>query len=288
MRNVPSKLNSVNNVGKGNKAWVKLQNGPKYLELIFVTNYPAADLEKITIDLGGVHQQGEIIECTGTDLKQVESYRNDKYSFARVAPHIYVLQLGNQEANTDVGQLFTGLVTLQTDNVLVNVHIKSASAVADNDAFIDMYAESTEPSVLLGERDEAGNVMRQTIPMLKPHTVTNNKIGEVDYFTLPDEAGLEYRRLFVSGGAISEIELKKDGTTKYEETSQVAEFQQARQGRVPQAGVFVVDFVRRGWVMTDTFKPQHNRELRMRMKVTVAQNIRVLVDGFVRLAQAQR
>lgn len=287
MRNVPSKVNTVNNVGKGNKAWVKLSNGPKYLELLFVTNYPAADLEKITIDLGGVHQMGEIIECTGTDLKQVEGYRNKDYTFAGSAPYYYVLQLGNQEAKTDVGQQYSGLVTLQNDNVLVNIHIASGSAVADNVAYIDMYSESTEPSAALGELTDKGEPVRQVIPMLKPHTITNNTTGDVDYFTLPADAGVEYRRLFLAGGTISEIEIKKDGGTKYEETAAVAAFQQGREKRVPQAGVFVVDFVRRGWVMSDTFIPQHKRELRLRMKVTVAENIRVLVDGFTRLSAPQ-
>lgn len=285
MRNVPSKLNGVNNIVAGQKAWVKVPNGPKYLEFVIVSNIPAAGIDKVTIDVGGVHQLGEIVEVSGADLKMIESYRNKEYTFAGAAPYIYVLQLGNQEANTDLGQMFSGLVTTLNDNVLLNIYIKAGEATANK--YIDVYTESTEPSAALGELDQNGRPVRQIVPMIKPHTVTNTVTGEVDYTTLPDEAGLEYRRLFLSGGTVTEVEIKKDGETKYEETQIVAEFQQGREKRVPQAGVFVVDFVRRGWVMSDTFKPQHNRELRLRMQVGVAENIRVLVDGFIRLARPQ-
>lgn len=285
MRNVPSKLNGVNNIVAGQKAWVKLDNGPKYLELILVTNIPKAGIEKVTIDVGGVHQLGEIVEVSGDDLVMMEDYRNKEYDFAVADPYIYVLQLGNQEANTDLGQMFSGLVTTLNDNVLLNVYIKAGEATANK--YIDAYAESTEPSAALGEVDQNGRPVRQIVPMIKPHTVTNTVTGEVDYTTLPSEAGLEYRRLFISGGGVTEVEIKQDGTTKYEETQTVAEFQQGREGRVPQAGVFVVDFVRRGWVMSDTFKPQHLRQLRLRMQVAVAENLRVLVDGFIRLNKPQ-
>ena len=285
MRNVPSKLNGVNNIVAGQKAWVKVDNGPKYLEFVIVSNIPKAGIEKVTIDVGGIHQLGEIIEVSGDDLVMMEDYRNKEYDFAGAAPYIYVLQLGNQEANTDLGQMFSGLVTTLNDNVLLNIYIKAGEATASK--YIDVYAESTEPSAALGEVDGAGRPVRQIVPMIKPHTVTNTVTGEVDYTTLPSEAGVEYRRLFLSGGDVSEVEIKQDGATKYEETKTVAEFQQGREARVPQTGVFVVDFVRRGWVMSDTFKPQHSRQLRLRMQVATAENIRVLVDGFIRLANPQ-
>jgi hypothetical protein len=293
MRNVPQKLNTVNNVGAGNKAWVKLQNGPKYLELVFVSNYKPEHLEKITIDLSGTHQVGEIIEATGADLVMCEDYVNDKYTFATEAPYIYVLSLGNQEANTDMGQQFSGLVTLQNDNILVNIHIASNAndtgngGVANAEAYIDAYAEATEPSLALDEIDKNGRPQRVVLPMLKPHTITNNTVGEVDYFTLPDEIGVEYRRMYLSGGDLAKVEIKKDGSTPYEENKEVAEFMQTRAGRTPQAGVFVVDFVRLGWVQSDTFMPQHERELRLRMDVKTAENVRVLIDGFKRLVKPQ-
>lgn len=285
MRNVPIKLNGVNNIVAGQKAWVKVPNGPKYLEFIIVSNIPPAGIDKVTIDVGGVHQLGEVVEASGADLVMMEDYVNKEYDVAGAAPYIYVLQLGNQEANTDLGQMFTGLVTTLNDNVLLNVYIKAGEATASK--YIDVFAESTEPSAALGEVSADGRPIRQIVPMIKPHTVTNTVTGEIDYTTLPDEAGLEYRRLYLMGGGVDDVEIKMDGQTKYEENKVVAEFQQKREARVPQASVFVIDFVRRGWVISDTFKPQHSRELRLRMNATAAENIRVLVDGFIRLNQPQ-
>ncbi|WP_261840891.1 major capsid protein P2 [Aliamphritea ceti] len=285
MRNVPGKLNGVQNIVSGQKAYVKVQNGPKYLEFIIVSNIPKEGIEKVTIDVGGVHQLGEVVEVTGDDLVMMEDYRVKEYAFAASAPYIYVLQLGNQEANQDFAQMAGGLVTTLNDNVLLNIYIKSTDATANK--FIDVHYEATQPIAELGEIGPNGEPVRVTVPMIKPHTVTNNVTGDVDYMTLPAEPGLSVRRYYLSGGDIDSVEIKLDGQTKYDETKAVAEFQQNREKRTPQAGVFVVDFVRRGWILKDVFRPQHSRELRLRMKVATAENIRILVDGLITLPTPQ-
>ena len=63
-RITPFKLNTIEGIARGEKATVRLQNGPTYQELVFESNLPPAQISKFTVDIGGVYQIGEILSVT--------------------------------------------------------------------------------------------------------------------------------------------------------------------------------------------------------------------------------
>lgn len=276
-RLIPFKLNAFDAVAAGQKAYTKLPNGPTYQEILIETNIPAAKIDKVTLDLGGMNQMGEIVEVLGSELVMIEKYKGVTVNEAGPT-YTYVIALGSREAKSDPGQLVTGLVTLPTDNIILNVYLNSTlGTLTPATPFINGYASAS-----------AAQTQRSVIPMLKPHTIIVTSIGDNDYLNVTGDAGVELRRLYLSGGDISKVELWKDGVREYEETAEINEFMQLREERVPQAGKFIVDFVRRGWVLADTFKPQRRSELKLRMTIGTAENVRMLVESFKVLATPQR
>ncbi len=270
----PFLLNPFDGVGAGQKAWVKLSNGPTYQEIVIETNIPPAEIEKVTVDIGGVHSLGEIIEIEGAELVTFEKYKGVTVGTGPV--YYYVIPFGSREAKTDTGELLTGLVTLPNDVVMLNVYQKGTLTPAA--PYIKGHATAS-----------ASRTERRIIPYIKPQTIVVTATGQIDYMSLPHDAGMEYRRLWMKGD-INKAELWKDGVMEFESMQDVNEFLQDRRDRVPQSGWFVMDFISSGYVMADTFRPQHRNELKLRLDMAAAANVRCQVEGFKVLSEdrAQR
>lgn len=271
MRILPFKMNAFDQISAGNISKLKLSNGPTYQEIVLETNVPAAEIDKVTIDLGGVHSVGQIIEMKGTELEAFEKYKGQTGQGAGPV-YYHVIPLGSREAKTDAGMMMTGLVTLAQDNIILSVHL--AGSVTPTTPYITAWAYAS-----------AARSVRSVIPMIKPHTIVITGTGEQDYMSLPADPGMRYRRLWLKDGDLSRVELWKDGVREVEEDVSVTEFIQKREDLVPQTDWVVTDFVRNGYVVADVFSPQYRTELKLRLTVGTAENVRMLVEGYKVLSQ---
>ncbi len=302
MRVRPFKLNAFEGVGAGQVAYTKLPNGPTYQEIVIASNVSYEYIEKVTIDLGGIHQVGEIIEMTGNDLHRrnnkiqdliisttLSEYSHKDSAGDWVYEKMYVIPLGSEEAMTDVGKMLSGLVTLPNDNILLKVALKSGLTSDDTE-------DGKPPRLTAYAYASASRTERTIIPLIKSHHISVPGQGELDYMNIPADPGIEYRRWWLftidnslqqSGSAYGNVELDtveiwKDGVREFEEPQWLTEYMQRRAGMSTDSQRYCIDFVRGGWVMADTFKPQHRYELKLRMGVTAQQegNLRLLTEGF--------
>lgn len=270
-RLTPFELNAFDSVGAGQKAHTKLPTGPTYQEVVLISNVPPAKIDKVTVDLGGIHQMGEIIEMTGAQLVTLEKYKGVTVGAGPV--YFYVVPFGQRDAKTDAGQWSTGLVTLPNDNVLINVYLNADLG-------------GITPYIKGHARASKSQSVRYVIPMMKPHSIIVTSTGDNDYMGLPSDPAIRLRRLWLKGGDISKVELWKDGTRQYEQTLEVTEYIQKREEKMPQPDYFVLDFVQSGWMLADVFSPARLNELKMRMKVGTVENIQLLVEGYKVLTEA--
>lgn len=265
-RIVPFKLNTFEGVQAGERAYTKLPNGPTYQEIVLVTNLEAAEIKKVSTHLGGVHQVGEIVEVTGEELAMFEAYKGNHQD-----ANVFVIPFGAMEARTDVGMMFSGLVTLPSDNIMLYVEL--ADVVAAETPSIEGWAYAS-----------ASQTERNVIPMIKPHTIVTNAAGDVDYTNLPQDA--KVRRLHFKGD-LTRVLIKKDGADRFEQSDVVNDFQLQRHKRTPQAGYFHVDFVKEGYVAADLFEPRAVNDLTIRMTTASAGNVRMLVESVKVLGNSQ-
>ncbi len=247
----------------GQKTQIRLANGPTYQELMFQSNVPPERVEKISINLGGVHSLGDIVELTGEDAKMLEAYKGRNYG-AVDGVHTYIIPLGNREGRTELGQFYSGLVTLATDTV--NVSIQLASSTSQVQPWFEGHATAT-----------ATQRTREMVPIIKSQTVINNVAGEFDFQNL--QRDLAYKRLHLKGD-IKRVVLNRDGSESWDLTDTVNTFMLKREDMKPQAGIYHMDFVQRGFIALDVYKAQLTRsELNMKLTMGTAENVRVLMEA---------
>lgn len=267
-RTLPIKVNPVESVSAGQEAWVKLSNGPTYQQLLIESNIPPAEMEKISVDLGGVHDEGIIFDALGTELITKDKYKGKTVPGA--APYFYMVEFGQLDGKTDGGQMYSGLVTLPTDNIRLLFDLADELTPGAPYIKVSGYASASQP-------------VRTFIPYLRPQTIIVNETGTVTYSSLPTKKNLHYRRLWLFGGGLTQVELYKDGGRQYHGVKASVEYMQKYLELVPQSGVWVVDFVERGFVLMDLYDPKYKNEQYLEMQAGTAENIRCLVEGVRRL-----
>lgn len=247
----------------GQKVQIRLANGPTYQELMFESNVPPERVEKISINIGGVHSLGDIIEVTGEDAKMLEAYKG-RSTGAVGGVHTYIIPLGNREGRTELGQFYTGLVTLPTDTI--NVSIQLAKSTSQVQPWFKGHATVT-----------AAQPTRTMVPIIKSQTVINNVDGEFDFQNL--QRDLAYKRLHLKGD-IKRVVLNRDGSDSWDLTDSVNKVMLKREDMKPQNGFYHLDFVQRGFIAMDLYKAQlTSSELNLKITMGTPENVRLLVEA---------
>jgi hypothetical protein len=265
-RITPFKLNTIEGIARGEKATVRLQNGPTYQELVIESNIAPDMISKFTVDIGGVYQIGEILAVTGE-----EAYMLEKYHGRNQVAYKYVLAFGSTEGRTDKGQLFSGLVTLPSDNIILGIELKASTSTVVPTFTGWAFASAAQP-------------VRVLVPQIKSQIITNTAIGDIDFPHLPVDAAIQRIHLL---GDVDKAIIIKDGNQPFELTKSVNNFMLMRNEKAPQAGYFHIDFVQRGWVLMDMFNPVNVANLNLRLTMTAANNVRVLIESVRQLAAPQ-
>lgn len=272
-RVLPAEMAHFDNVVLGQEAVSKLPNGPTYEILVLETNVPPAGIESVVLDMGGSYNRGEVINVSGADLLMMWKYKGLTDIHGTGPVYFYPIPLASIEANTELGEQFSGLVTLSSDNNQLKVRINAGAQPKDG------AGNAAAPTMKVHAWASAARAVRKFIPVIKSQTVQNNATDVYDHPNLPATVGTYYRRLYLHG-PVDQVEIKKDDVNRWPPTEKAtAELQQTWFGRKPVPGIFVVDFCPEGYVFRDLFNPLHRKQLLLKMRMTAAQNVRILYES---------
>lgn len=274
MLQVLNRLNGLNGVAWGSKASVALPAGPTYTEIQLQTSLMANQIRFVNVVLNGE----TIIQVSGDDLVMMEKYKNHHVQEATFDAEgaltqlgIFVIPFTNPTAKNQIGANFGGLVTLQGENITLEVEIKEGTG----NLSLSGYAYTTE-----------AQGRRVWEPNIKTHTFQANSTGLNDYPSFPGGSDVFLRRAYFKGD-ISRLILERDRTTLFDATKAIYEFQQKRVDRVPQAGYFVFDPTIYGYEMADVLNTGKKSEFVFRMDLGVALPVPILVESVKQVASLQ-
>lgn len=262
MLQVLKRLNGFNGVAWGSKASVALPAGPTYTEIHLETSLTAAQIRRVNVVLNG----DTIVTVSGADLVMMEKYKGH-----HVQAGIFVIPFTNPTAKNQIGANFGGLVTLQGENITLEVETAEGSGALSLSGF----AYTTE-----------AQARRVWEPNIKTHIFQANSTGLNDYPSFPGSNQVFLRRAYFKGD-LSRLILERDGTTLFDATKGVYEFQQTRVGRVPQGGVFAFDPTLYGYEMADVLNTGKVSEFVFRMDLGTAAAVPILVESVKQVASLQ-
>lgn len=281
MLQVLKRLNGLNGVAWGSKASVALPAGPTYTEIHLETSLRADQIRFVNVVLNGE----TIVQASGADLIMMEKYKNHHVQEATFETTgtgesavttltqlgVFVIPFTNPTAKNQIGANFGGLVTLQGENITLEVEIKEGSGALS----LGGYAYTTPA--------EARRVWE---PNIKTHTFQANSTGLNDYPSFPGSNQVFLRRAYFKG-AVSRLILERDGTTLFDATKGVYEFQQKRVERVPQDGYFIFDPTIYGYERADVLNTGKVSEFVFRMDLGAAVAVPILVESVKQVASLQ-
>jgi hypothetical protein len=274
MLQVLKRLNGFNGVLWGSKASVALPAGPTYTEIHLETSLTAAQIRQVNVILNG----DTIVAVSGADLVMMEKYKGHHVQEAEfdgddnlTQSGVFVIPFTNPNAKNQQGGNFGGLVTLAGENITLEVEI------ADGSGALTLAGHSYTT---------AAQARRIWEPNIKTHIFQANSTGLNDYPSFPASAAVNIRRAYFKGD-LSRLILERDGTTLFDATKGVYEFQQTRVGRVPQTGYFTFDPTIYGYEMADVLNTGKVSEFVFRMDLGTAASVRILVESIKQVASLQ-
>ena len=109
----------------------------------------------------------------------------------------------------------------------------------------------------------------------------NHNFGAAGKFPLDipygKQGGTIVKRLHLFGATVTAVEIKKNGITIHDSTAAVESFNQTEYGRVPQAGVYTVDFVKDG-NMSNALNTANANTMEYYATVSGAGNVQVVAE----------
>ncbi|WP_018691973.1 major capsid protein P2 [Algicola sagamiensis] len=265
MFKTPKKLDSFVGQGWGQKASVKLHNGPTYEEVHLHTNLKPNEFY-ITVSLNGE----DIYKLTGDELVMLESYKNHF-----VEEGVYVIPFADISAKTKNGVNYTGLVTLPTDNILLDIHITGHAST-----------ERQQDPVQISGLAYMGGAQPQRIfvPKFITRTMQAANQGENEY-NAQGAINRTVKRMFFKSGLIEEIKVVRDNLQIFECTAKQNAFMQKRFKRIPQKEVFVFDPIVTGFALDNRFMTFYESQLKFTVTTSdIPHTIPILFEEVVQVA----
>ena len=223
---------------------------------------------KSHLDLLKLKANGKVIlEGSGAQIDKLNAYRGLATDPAYL-DLAFVDLVGKQEFDQAVGALDS---SLGVENLTVEATINGATAPA-----LSMRIKETAP-----QRNEKGVAAPFAGLMAKvlryPFSVAN---GGVLPITVPfgPQNGAVIKRLHVEHtGNMTGATVKEDGLVIHESTTARNEYEQTRQGRVPQANMYTIDFMVDGNIRK-ALDTRFSRSLEWLFDFSAADNGHVLVE----------
>lgn len=202
-------------------------------------------IERITLQLGGtsltkamltsiqLKANGKIIyDTTGSRVDTRMQYRGITANAG-----FLVLDFSEIRSKTELGQSLGSIDTTRGITSL-KLEINIAGATAPT---LQAYAEVDRPQV-----DAAQSSTRDLIARVHPSTQTIGGSGQfslaVPHFSVAD-GGSIFKRITIFSANMTGLLIKKNGVVVEENIKALNDFQQTEYKKVPQAGVYMMDFI---------------------------------------------
>lgn len=228
------------NVGANQTATCSLPMGMTILRVILAlggTTFTKAHILDLKLKANG----RVVFQATGPDLDKLNKFRGmyDDVGFL-------TLDFSELKARTINGERIGGLDTSVLQNATLEVKIGGATAPS-----LDAFIEQDDPQYNYESGVVNNNGVQFLCHKLLQYPFSNSVSGKMVIDNLPKAAtGTLIKRLHIlsTSGAdiVDDIEIKVNNFAVFDATRQVLQFNQKECGRVPQAGLFTVDFVKNG------------------------------------------
>ena len=241
----PTKLNSFNGTGYGEKASLTIPVGPTYEEIFLETNLTASQLQRVSISLNA----DEIIVLDGDMMKKLEAYKG-----LTQTEGFFTIPLSDITAKTKNGVRYTGLVTELGDNITLEVEIADNSNA--NPPAIKLQAWATV---------SARQDVRVVVPKIKKQTMQATST-ENEFLELVSGPLQLVRRMHFMSDQIHSLQIYRDFVKVFDASKGLEEMRAKRNRRFWQTGCFHFDPIMRGFYIDELFPTMHSSELKFTVK----------------------
>jgi len=209
---------------------------------------PGRTLENLQLKLGGtaltkamislfrMKANGKtVIEGTGTQIDKINAYRGTGTTNAKFLDIYFTDYSLNNELDRQVGAFDTsaGIINLTTE-------VTTLGATAPQ--ITPILIESASQKSRQGEMLPFATLIAKTLRY--PYNIgTGGKLPVTVPFGLTNGAIIKRLHVFQNAGTMTGATVKQDSLVIHESLKDENEFMQVRHGRVPQAGVYTIDFV---------------------------------------------
>lgn len=264
MIRIPRKIRGFDGVGWNNRAQVRLAGGPMYHEIALRTNAVDDDIQQVTITVNGDVRY----QLPGWALRMLEKLKK-KYEEAG----LLIISLADLSMYSLEGQVMSGLNTVPTDNILVEVKFGDGTASVANPLIT--------PPTLVATATVSNSAPDSPIAMFVPRTrLVNLKGGGAGLVTIDNlhqnANGREMiRRVHFDGrdgGAndyITDLEIRVDDVIRWEQSTADMRYELKRNDLAPQTGFYHFDPLRTRFV-SEIFNTAHQKALEFRLQISNA------------------
>lgn len=242
MRQIYNRIYGFNGGGFNSKFSYNLDVGPTYREIVLNTNLNNDQLLQVKLTLNG----DPIIDVTGEQLLMLEAYKDNPPLAGR-----FVIPLADNSVLTPESQNLTELVTLESDNLVLEVKTGAATAAqvsAGTVPTMEAIAITTSGLNLDGSKKQ-----RLWIPRIYSELIPAGATGKNIYKNF--NRGPRIRRLHFGNGvstSVTALEIKRDRLTLVDDITKADnDFLLKREEMVPQTGYFHFDPIMSGFQLMD-------------------------------------
>lgn len=268
MRQVYTEVNSFNGGGFSGRFTYNLDVGPTYREIVLKTNLNNDQLTQIKLTLNG----DTIYDVTGEQLLMLEAFKDNP----PLAGH-FVIPFADNAVLTPESQNLTELVTLEGDNLVIEVRTGAATAGQITASLIPEMAATTVTTS--GRNADGTKRQRVFIPRLYSELVPAGKTGKNVYKNF--NRGPRIRRLHFGDGVtttVTNLEIKRNKLTLVDDLSKATnDFFLKREELVPQTGYYHFDPMMSGFALMD-FLQTAGESFEINPTVSSANDVSVLFE----------
>lgn len=212
---------------------------------------PGRTLENLQLKLGGtaltkamislfrMKANGKtIVEATGSQLDKINAYRGTGTTNAKFLDVFFTDYSLNNELDRQVGAFDT---SIGIANLTTEITTAGATAPQITPILLESAAQKSRQGEMLPFAPLISKLLRY------PYNIaTGGKLPVTVPFGPVNGAIIKRLHIVSNNGTVTGVTVKEDSLVIHESTKDENEFMQVRAGRVPQAGMYTVDFVMHG------------------------------------------
>lgn len=239
MRYVISDLTGFSGGGFSSRFTYNLDVGPTYREIVLETNLNTDQLTQVTVRLNG----DPIIDVTGEDLLMLEAFKQNPALAGR-----FVIPFADQAVLTPEGQALSELVTMEGDNLVLEIRTAAATAGQITAGLVPTMKAVV--NTVSGLNPDGTKRQRVILPRIYRNLIEAGATGKNIYKSF--NRGPRIRRMHLGGGYVTHLEIKRDKLTRVDNVSKAnMDFLLARELLTPQSGYFHFDPTMYGFAILD-------------------------------------